>query len=168
MRKKVFAILSPELTSIKDSFMEKENNIIIRPATIDDARRLFEWRNDPETRNQSINTKEVVWDSHLEWLKNSLVNPNRRIMIALEGDEPVGTVRLDIEGLRREISWTVAPFARGRGLGALMVKRALETFDKPIIARIKPENIASVKLALQVGFRKTDENPEMTEWVYDL
>lgn len=145
-----------------------ENNLNLRNATIDDAKMLFDWRNDIETRKQSINVDEVPWENHILWLEKSLKNPNRKLMIAMIGDEPVGTVRLDIdEDCYAEISWTVAPRARGRGIGTKMVNTAVLYFNRHLKAQIKPGNIASMKLAESAGFEKKMENQDMTEWFYD-
>ena len=74
----------------------------LRPATIEDAQRLFEWRNDPQTRAQSLQQQPVAWESHLAWLQASLRNPNRQLYIAepirrQEQGQPLilGTVRAD-------------------------------------------------------------------------
>lgn len=147
---------------------QDEKNLTFRKATIDDAKILFDWRNDPETRRQSINTGEIIWDKHLEWFKKSLINPNRKIMIAMFQDEEVGTIRLDIEKPYSELSWTVASSARGRGIGTKMVERAVKFFERPLKAQIKPENLASIKIAETAGFEKKNENKEISEWVLDI
>ncbi|TSC60935.1 MAG: N-acetyltransferase GCN5 [Parcubacteria group bacterium Gr01-1014_107] len=143
-----------------------EPKITFRRATLEDAKRLLEWRNDPETRRQSINTDEVTWDAHIKWLEKSLANPSRTLLIAMLGEEPVGTVRLDSGEPRSEISWTVAPSARGRGLGTRIVEEALKIFNRPLRARIKPGNPASIKIAERVGFKKDSQGRGITEWIY--
>ena len=42
--------------------------MILRPATIDDANALLAWRNDPATRALSHNKCNVERHAHLEWL----------------------------------------------------------------------------------------------------
>src|SRR5690348_1550527 len=113
----------------------------LRRATLDDAERLWRWRNDPETRANSISTDPVPLESHIAWLKSSLRNPDRKLLVAELDGEPVGTVRIDND---RELSWTVAPEARGRGIGGAMV--AAVVFPGAV-ARIKRENLASQKIA---------------------
>jgi len=144
-----------------------EKNIIFRPAIINDAKLLLSWRNDPETRKQSINMEEVPLEKHIEWLEKSLTNPNRKLLIAIIGEEPVGTIRLDIEKPYAELSWTVAPTARGRGVGTKIVKEAVQLFNRSLKAKIKPGNLASMKIAESAGFHKVSENSEITEWVRD-
>lgn len=53
--------------------------IRLRPATINDADILLEWRNDPETRIASHNTAEVQRNDHISWLSRTLSNPDRRL-----------------------------------------------------------------------------------------
>ena len=155
------------LTNLNHTKMTTEEKIKFRSATISDAKILLEWRNDPETRKQSINTEEVPLNKHIEWLGASLVNPNRKLLIAVLGEQNIGTVRLDTEEPYSEISWTVAPSSRGKGLGTKMVKAAVEFFNCPIKAKIKTDNIGSIRLAENSGFKKVSENGDITEWVFD-
>jgi RimJ/RimL family protein N-acetyltransferase len=121
----------------------------LRPATLDDAKLLFDWRNDPLTREASITTEPVAWEGHLKWLQATLQNPRRALLIA-ETDRPVGSVRIDW-GEPTELSWTVAPEARGQGVGRAMVSAAVP--DGMVIAHIKQENVGSQKIAEAAGFR---------------
>lgn len=132
----------------------------LRKATMADAKILHRWRNDPLTREQSVNAEEVWWPEHLAWLKASLANKSRRLMIAEQDGQPVGTVRIDY-GQETELSWTVAPEYRGNGLGKAMVQAALP--QGPVIARIKADNIASQKIAAQAGFVMTS-NGALQKW----
>ncbi|MBW6487332.1 MAG: hypothetical protein K0B01_14400 [Syntrophobacterales bacterium] len=70
--------------------------ITLRPATIQDADMLLDWRNDPETRKASHSTSEVVTEEHIAWLTKTLGNANRRLLVAEEDGAPVGTVRADL------------------------------------------------------------------------
>ena len=105
----------------------------LRPATLEDAQRLFAWRNDPLTRAQSLQQQPVVWEDHLQWLQASLQNPARQLFIAesagLTGQEQpltLGTVRADKTEETYELSWTVAPEERGKGWGRKMVAALIE------------------------------------------
>jgi RimJ/RimL family protein N-acetyltransferase len=120
----------------------------LRPATLQDAALLLEWRNDELTREASINAEPVGWDSHIAWLEASLKNPRRKLLIG-ETDRAVGTVRIDY-GEETELSWTVAPDARGQGVGKAMVMAAMP--EGPVIAHIKRGNIGSQKIAEAAGF----------------
>ncbi|MQW87734.1 GNAT family N-acetyltransferase [Sinorhizobium saheli] len=117
-----------------------------RRVTIEDARLLFEWRNDPETRRMSRDTSELTWDNHLAWLSRRLEQDDHGLYIAALDGSPVGTVRID----KDEISYTVAPEHRCKGIGEAMLIAAKNLFG-PKIAEMKRNNIASAKVAERAG-----------------
>ena len=133
--------------------------ITLRSATIQDADFLLEWRNDPATRKASHNTAEVQRDEHVSWLTRTLKNANRRLFVAEENGVPVGTVRADFSEGVWELSWTVAPDARGRGAAKRMVALLAHQISEPIRAELKARNIASARIAEHAGMefeRETD------------
>lgn len=129
--------------------------LVLRSATESDARLLFEWRNDPLTRHNSLETRPVAWEEHLRWLQASLALAERRLLIAELDREPVGTARLDQGAEFCEVSWTVAPARRGRGLGKAIVSAAIAAAGSgTLIARIKETNAASIRIAEACGLRR--------------
>lgn len=127
------------------------NELSVRIATLDDCQMLLEWRNDPLTRCASRNSELIDEQSHRKWLSESLSNPKRRLLIVCSNSEPVGTVRIDIADLC-EVSWAVAPSARGKGLGTKMVELVLQDFERPLVAVVRSTNRASLRIAETVGF----------------
>jgi hypothetical protein len=92
-------------------------DVSLRPANADDAELLLAWANDAATRAASFDRPEIAPDVHAAWLTRVLADPSRRLWIALEGDRPVGQVRLG----RRSGRWprlhrpgTRSPGARRR------------------------------------------------------
>jgi RimJ/RimL family protein N-acetyltransferase len=95
----------------------------------------------------------------------SLANPNGQLLIAEHDGVAIGTVRLDFSGDRCELSWTVAPEARGRGLGSLMVAGAVPAAGgKNVVAEIKRGNSASIRIAAKAGFRFFEERDGLQVW----
>lgn len=144
----------------------------IRKATEKDSEILFQWRNDQETRENSIETREIPWEGHVKWLEKSLVNSMRNLYI-VEDDNAVlyGTIRLDKENDKMyEISWTVAPSLRGQGIGKAMMKKFFAEYlqDKKghVIARAKKANSASIKIIESLGFTYQNEQGGLTCWVW--
>lgn len=130
----------------------------LRAATLSDAEILLAWRNDPETRAASHNSDKVSLSNHLAWLESSLKKPEqRRLWLAEKEDKLVGTCRADREGDTWELSWTVAPEARGQGVAYDMVSRLVKHFDEPLTAQIKTGNMASMKVAEKLGFKLVKE-----------
>ena len=133
--------------------------ISLRPATIQDADLLLKWRNDPETRKASHNTTVVQRDEHISWLSRTLSNPNRKLYVAEENGDAVGTVRADLSEGVWELSWTVSSSARGRGVAKRMVVDLANQISEPIRAEVKAGNMASIRIAEHAGMefeRETD------------
>ena len=121
-----------------------EQEVILRRARMTDAERLYRWRTDPETRAASLNTGPIEFEGHCAWLVSSLDDPNRQIYIAEYRGEPIGTVRADKMDSGWQLSWTVAPEFRERGLGIQMVGLLAASISDSIEAVIKPGNAASI------------------------
>jgi len=107
--------------------------LVARPATLQDAGRLWQWRNDPATRAGSRSSAEVAWQDHLRWLTASLTRNDRMLLVAEDQDGPVGTVRWDLvreterpqDGSHDwEVSITVAPRRRGQSLARPLLRAA--------------------------------------------
>jgi RimJ/RimL family protein N-acetyltransferase len=81
---------------------------------------------------------------------------------------PVGTVRFDRRDHERwELSWTIAPEHRGKGLGKEVVKGATQLMSSDLIARIKACNSSSISIARHAGFEPLP-NPDgdpLTWWI---
>lgn len=148
-------------------------NIAIRRATLDDAKDLFDWRNDAETVARSTG-KEVEWADHVRWITAVLKRRDRILCIALLDGEPVGTVRADIAGDEAEISFTVARPARGQGIAKAMTALFIKEYlaGKRIVADIPKGHGASEAVAISLGLKPTLEkasrnpgNPQpVVEW----
>ena len=123
----------------------------IRSATMADSDLLLGWRNDASTRLASRNDDEVTPQQHQQWLRETLNGENRRLLIAESNKTPVGTVRLDFAD-EVEISWTIAPAARGQGWGKKMVACVARLANCDMLAYVRKENIASRKIAVAAGF----------------
>lgn len=115
---------------------------------MEDAQRLFDWRNDPLTRAMSKTTEPVEWSGHVQWLERRLSRPEPLLFIAEVDGAAIGTFRVDDD----EISYTIAPEHRGRGQATAMLRLAREKFGQ-LRAEIKSGNAASVRAAETAGFR---------------
>ena len=129
----------------------------LRPATQDDSADLLRWRNDPATREASVQQGEVSLADHVAWLEKALVSKDRLLFVGWRENQRLGQVRLDSRGQGAwEVSITVAPEQRGRGLAAAML-RAGEAAAKKVgatllTARIRQANTASLKAFKRAGY----------------
>ena len=137
----------------------------IRPAEWKDCEIIWKWRNDKTTRRYSFNTEFIPYEKHKAWFENVLRDENRKILMVEEEGNTVGVIRLDINPKNRiaEINISIARPKRGKGLGLLGTRQACKyAFKhlniKKIIAKIKKENIPSLKMFSRAGFDLVEEN----------
>ncbi|UOZ09243.1 GNAT family N-acetyltransferase [Amycolatopsis sp. WQ 127309] len=128
-----------------------------REATEADAELLLSWRNDPRTRQSSRSTAVVSLAEHTGWLRGVLTDDERLLLVVEHEGAPVGTVRFDRRAGGWEVSITLAPASRGRGLsGAVLAEgeRALrERLDvRVVLAAVHQDNAASAKLFEHAGY----------------
>ena len=131
--------------------------ISLRPATLDDALILFAWRNDPETRRQSRNQDEILWETHLRWLERATrPKPDElgtHLWIGYHGEWPIGTGRIDASLSSREVSLTIAPVYRGKGYARPLLRALIGTdVARPLTAEIRVQNRRSLITFLKCGF----------------
>lgn len=134
-----------------------ERALTARSAVHTDARQLLEWRNDPLTRAGSRSADEVAWADHVAWLEQVLGAPDRQLYVVESEDSPVGTVRWDRRaGADWEVSITVAPQVRGRGLALPILRAGEEALDVTggarLIATVHQDNVASRRLFERAGY----------------
>jgi len=128
--------------------------MILRSVNFDDWSLLLEWRNDPVTRENSINPEIVEEESHKTWLLNSLKNSNREIYILEDNSIPVGTIRSDKNNDNKYfLSWTISPEHRGKGYGAKMLELFLQNRSGEYLAEIYEYNISSIKMVEKLNFK---------------
>lgn len=130
----------------------------LRPARWDDARCLWEWANNPETRAVSFSSAPIPWPHHERWFAAHLDDASHVMFIGqARGGIPVGCVRFELAGPTAVISVNVAPAFRGSGFGRWLIRLgALEVLRMPRVtevhAYVKPDNVASVRAFEGAGF----------------
>lgn len=141
----------------------------LRRANAADEARLLEWRNDAQTRAMAIAQDPVAPADHARWLNARLADPGTLLTIAEQDGTPVGTVRLDRHGPdTAELSITIAPAARGRGLARPAIELGVEHARREwgvehVTARIRPENTASLRAFSAAGFETVRAGDELVE-----
>ena len=139
--------------------------LFLRNATIEDAQDVFNWRNDPTTRANSFNKDELDLESHMLWFSKRLGRENTLMYILMNGSKKAGNIRIDIEGTTGEISYMIAPEARGKGYGkkilALLERTLAESEAGERITKLTgsvlKDNRASCKCFLANGYTQSEE-----------
>jgi spore coat polysaccharide biosynthesis predicted glycosyltransferase SpsG/L-amino acid N-acyltransferase YncA len=136
----------------------------LRKARPSDARFLFELRNDPDVVSASASGAGVDWPFHQAWFAYKLRQGARLYIVELEG-EPSGYIRFDETGNPAEYEVAVGLLARARnlGVGRRLIELASQLNEalgaRSLIARIRPQNAASIKAFEAAGFVSDSRNP---------
>lgn len=133
--------------------MVKNKNISFSIAAPSDVYDLWAWRNDELSRKMSGNSNKISFTEHKQWLQTT----DEEIFIAYSAFDKIGCVRIKTNN---ELSWVIAPKKRQQGYGALMLYNFCNVFlpEERFAAKIKHENMASIKIALHAGFVLTESD----------
>ena len=133
--------------------------MVLRPARAEDCRALWEWRNDPDTREASFDTEKIPFERHCAWFEEHLSSPDTRIWIVLgpQGNG-IGYVRFQIRGSEAEISAALEPRERGKGYGTAAIRAAAEKMlsmgpPRRLTALVKKSNGGSRRSFERAGFQ---------------
>ena len=153
--------------------------LTLRPATTADSVVIFQWRNDPVTREMARAPNTVEFADHAFWFENVLLSPRHHVLIAQvagdgvpdNGENRIGVLRFDSSfpdadnatdrqdtaGLSHHVSINLNPAWRGQGLGQKVLQAGCDRFRAhghtgPLWAEIRQQNIASLKIFTTAGF----------------
>ena len=143
------------------------SEMVLRPANLDDSDRLFQWRNDPQTRAASRKPGGLGRAEHQAWLEDAVSRPDRQLLIAEVDGQAVGTVRADRGDEGCEISWTVAPAARGQGIGQRMVLQLVAQLEGRLWSEVRSGNEASSRIAESAGMKLVEQKEGVKYYVRD-
>lgn len=123
--------------------------LTLRKVEMTDAADLLRWKNEEDTRKNSIVTDAMIdLDDHIKWLTKTLADSTVEFYIILDDGERVGDVRLNhVE--ETEISIRMDKKCRGRGLAT----QVISMFKAPLLAKIRAHNVASMRVFITNGFR---------------
>lgn len=132
----------------------------LRAATGADARRLWEWANDPSVRRQAFHEAQIPWETHQTWFGRKLADPEACLLAILESSDgsAVGQIRFDRGDEGLEIDIAINPAYRGKRLGRELLRQGLRHAQAKwvrgtrVIAHVLDGNAASTRLFAESGF----------------
>ena len=132
------------------------NQLICREVLQDDIHKLYKWVNDSKVRLNSLDSKTIPWETHVEWFNRAINNINSKIYIFESDGHPVGQVRIDFKSNCWEFDYSVDKNYRGLGLGRSMIESVLKSNPgKKFKAVVKKRNLASQNIFRSLGFVQT-------------
>jgi predicted acetyltransferase len=146
------------------------NQIKINKATINDMLDIFELANDEVVRRNSFNQEKININDHKEWFIKKINDPNCLFLIFKNHEEQfIGSVRFDLDKNYLPnnyiISIQISKNFRGKNIANSILKQSIGEFrkvfkDSIIIAKIKNDNIASIKIFKKNNFIIISENKQ--------
>ena len=139
--------------------------LALRPATMSDAERVLEWRNDADSVRWSTTGVSVERAAHDRWFAAVLDDPGRRMLIAELDGRAVGSVRVDVVDGIGVVSIAVAPQSRGQGYGQAMLRALGESLIgdcqvRELEAIVHRDNARSLQAFAATGFAAVDDRPD--------
>lgn len=132
----------------------------LRAATLDDSESILAWRNSEAVRRWSFNQTPISREDHQCWMRKTLADPERLLLVAENANQPVGVVRFDCNDGAATISVFLDPSQMGQGLGPAILRNARRWLarERPDVTRIFADivegNRASADLFREAGYRE--------------
>ena len=150
-----------------------QGKYLLRRATPEDEEVLLIWKNDPITRENSGDSRQVTPEEHHNWFTKRLQSDNVLLYIFCADGRPAGQGRLDLLGYTAEISYGLAPEFRGKGLGRKLLTQLIEkVVSDPqaseisvLYGQVKYTNVISKRLFSSLGFKEVMEPSKSGEMV---
>ncbi len=154
-------------------FPSDTSKIRLRPACEEDITLYFNWANDPEVRNNAVNTSTIPWATHRVWFANKLQDLNCHMFVLEVSGLPVGQIRFDRVGDEIYIDYSLDLIVRGRGWGQRLLDLGVKQISVVGPARLRAEvratNAVSAAIFLRNGFTETLNAPgEYRSFYYDV
>ena len=131
----------------------------LREANHNDIMQVYKWQSYPGARKFSRNTSVPSLEEHTTWFKSSLGDSSRRMFILSLFDIPLGFVRVDLTPVKNEVSILISHGHYGQGLAKKALTLLRNKFKGvDLHAYIEEENIASIKVFKNSGYKKIEAN----------
>lgn len=139
--------------------------LMLREVTGKDMDLLFQWANDPVTRQNAFHTEQIPYETHRAWFVKMLADRDviKYILCSVSAKEQeerqdIGQIRLSIEEGEALIDYSIDPKKRGQGFGTrmiLMAEEKLRELRTDVIyckGQVKLENTASARAFEKCGY----------------
>lgn len=126
----------------------------LRKAAPADRDRVLAWNQAPDVRAASLDPRPIDPGAHARWFAARLGDPLTELWIAECDDAAIGCVRVEraATGGDGRISIVLDPRWRGRGVGRAVIAAACAASAGPVVAEIRPDNLASQAAFAAAGF----------------
>lgn len=134
----------------------------LREVTKEDMMLLYEWANDKEVRNNAFQTHTIDIEEHKKWFEKRLESDFCSMYIYMVDNKPAGQIRLEYEGNRGTIDYSIDKNYRGKGYGKHILELAeqkVKQFRTDIVylfGEVKKENMPSRKKFKELEYEEVE------------
>jgi len=138
-----------------------KNDFSLRKARIKDAFQLWMLANDIDVRRNSFNTRPIIYDDHVRWLKEKLASDTSVIYVLDVSEVLVAQIRYDKNDSIAEIDYAVKPAFRGKNIGSKILKMTWESACEELGVQcaqgiVKKNNKGSIFSFQKSGFQELE------------
>ena len=113
---------------------------------------LYDWVNDPVTRQSSFSTHNIKREEHNKYIEFILRSKTNNQFILDIDNISVGTIKESITENCIELTYAISPKNRGKRIASLMMDLYLYNRRGNFLCQIKESNIPSIKMVKRCGF----------------
>ena len=133
----------------------------IRFASLDDAKRIFEWRYVFSGAGFYRNVVVPTYEEHLNWLKSALRDEACSLLMVMKSNVAIAHVRFDNFSEnpdKKNISISLSPEVKNKGYSAEILYSAITNLERPLssqfFAEVHKDHVTSKRLFFSLGFKK--------------
>jgi len=132
-----------------------------------DLYQFFVWANEKIRLKNSLNNKPILWEEHIKWFSKQLISKETKIYILKVENIQVGQIRFNLKNRKWEIDYSIDSKYRNKGYGKAIIQLGLEKYSKgsKILASVKNDNHASIKVFESLMFKKSRNYNGITEYI---
>ena len=152
--------------------METHKKVIIRNVQIQDSKQIWRIRNHPRIRKAAFTSEPISLEIHQSWF-GTYLSASKNIFWVLELVPPkvIGYCRYDFAQDHYKVSIAIDPIYHGLGYGLYFLSETLSSmkrFSLPIMAFVKPDNVASLRLFRKSYFQIYQQKSDVIEFRYNF
>jgi RimJ/RimL family protein N-acetyltransferase len=150
-------------------------NNMLRSATLNDCKLLFDWANDPEVRKASFSSDPIAWSEHIDWFSRKLESSESHILILEVDNKSIGLIRFEkADDDAYLLSYSISKEFRGKSYSSNILIEGLNYLSKKIkksvnvIAYVKIDNIPSQKAFIKNQFEQEAVSEDKVKFIKKL
>ena len=148
------------------------DGIFLRKAQLEDINDVFDLSNKDYVRQYSINKNQIIWDDHVKWFGN-VIRDNDYVFYIITDDcnTFLGQIRFKLANTSATVSISLTDKLKGKGISKkildISIKKLFEEKSqvKEILADVRENNYASLKIFRGLNFRKIQEEDNVIKFV---